>query len=268
MRNHRLEEALRARGITAAALAAAVDVTPKTISRWLADDSCIPHAETRAAVGTHLDQLATDLWAVAGAGELPIIDELLGLYPSRASVPAPLIAELLRSARNQIDIVAISALSVWQSVDGVVNLLQVQARAGVRIRIVLADPEGDSLSDRGAEESIGELVRARAQLAWAAVRALRDVPGVTLAMHDTHLPAAIIRADDDLLVNLHILGLADAAAPVLHLRRQPTGRTAGAYLESLDLVANLARPLAAPASRPRRVNRPRTLRPVAGQSGT
>ncbi len=267
MRNHRLEEALRARGVTAAALAAAVDVTPKTISRWLADDSCIPHAETRAAVATHLDRPAADLWA-AGAGELPTGDELLGLYPSRASVPAPLIAELLGSAQSQIDIVAISALSVWESVDGLVDLLRAQAAAGVRIRIVLADPEGDSLSDRGAEESIGELIRARAQLAWAAVRVLRDVPGVTLAMHDAHLPAAIIRADDDLLVNLHILGIADAAAPVLHLRRQPTGRTAGAYLESLDLVANLARPLAAPASRPRRVSRPRTLRPVAGQSGT
>ena len=50
MRNDALAAALRATELTAETLAKAAAVAPKTVRRWLADDTVVPHPETRARV--------------------------------------------------------------------------------------------------------------------------------------------------------------------------------------------------------------------------
>lgn len=261
MRNDALATALQTSGLTGAALAAAAGVAPRTVSRWLADTANIPRPDTAAAVAAALDTTPNRLWPV-GEEPTPTVDELVALYPTRAAVPTAMIAAMVREATDRIDIVAVSALTLWEGVDGLVDLIADRAAAGVQIRILLSDPEAAWLSERGEQEGIGELIRARAQLAWAAVRHLRDRPGITLAMHCDTIPATLIRVDEDLLVNLHVLGTPDAAAPVLHLHHQPAGRTVGAYLSSIDLVANRSTSIAAA-----RVSwRTTALRPVAGSA--
>jgi hypothetical protein len=269
MRNYPLVCALRAHELTATDLAAALQVAPKTVQRWIADQTCIPRAATRSRVAEHLGVPGAQLWRTSGADrQAHSHNELVALYPARSAVPAALIGELMAGATDRIDILALSANYLRETVDGLIPALIAGAAAGVAVRILLADPEGDAVSVRGVEEGLGELVRARAQLAWAAVSPLADVPGIELGMHDTTLYATVLRADDDLLVNVHVFGVPASSAPVMHVRRQQGGRLSETYLSSVDRVADLSRPygFGTAAARSRRISRPRVLRPV-GQSG-
>jgi hypothetical protein len=176
----------------------------------------------------------------------------------------------MAGAHDRIDILAFSVLYLWETVDGLVPTLIERAGNGVAVRILLADPNGDAVAVRGVEQGLGELARARVQIAWSLLRPLAHVPGIEMGMHDSALHATLLRADDDLLVNQHVFGLPAADSPVMHLQRQEGGRLVDAYLTSLERVAGGARiagiePIAGGQSR--QVSRPRVLRSVSQMGG-
>jgi len=78
-----------------------------------------------------------------------------------------------------------------------------------------------------------------------------------------------LRVDDNLLVNSHVFGLPASVAPVMHLRSREGGRVAQTYLTSLERVADLARTtgIDTATGQPRRLRRPRVLRPVSQSGG-
>jgi transcriptional regulator with XRE-family HTH domain len=267
--NDRLAATLHATALTVEALADAVPVTPKTVRRWLADDTVVPHPETRTRVANLLGVPIEEIWR-RGADESGSRAELATLYPARSAVPPSLIGSLMAGATSRIDILAFSVLYLWETVDGLLTTLTDRAITGVAVRILLADPNGDAVAARGGEQGLGELARARVQIAWSLLRPLVGVPGIEMGMHDSALHATLLRADDDLLVNQHVFGLPAADAPVMHLRRQEGGRLVDTYLNSLERVAGLARiagiePI--PTGQSRRISRPRALRPVSQTGG-
>jgi hypothetical protein len=269
MRNDALAAAIRATDLTAETLARAAAVAPKTVRRWLADDTVVPHPETRARVEKLLAVSAGQLWPNGTVDDAQSQPELVTLYPARSAVPSALIGTLMAEATTRIDILAISAAYLWETVDGLLPTLAARAAAGVAVRILLADPDGEAVAVRGEEDGMGELVRARAQIAWALLRPLAGVPGIEMCMHDTTLYAAVLRADDNLLVNPHVFGLPASVAPVMHLRGRERGRVAQTYLMSLERVADLARTtgIDTATGQPRRLSRPRVLRPVSQSGG-
>src|SRR6478735_11176540 len=268
MRNDRLADCLLAKGLTAEALAEAVSVGSKTVSRWLADNCVMPHPETRARVARVLGVPMGQVWQVGVDHD--IVTELTTLYPARALVPPALIGSLMARAHYRIDILAFSVLYLWETVDGLLPTLVERAGNGVDVRILLADPNGDAVAVRGLEQGLGDLAPARVRIAWSLLRPLAHVQGIELGMHDSPLHATLLRADDDLLVNQHAFGLPAADSPVMHLRRQEGGRLVDAYLTSLERVAGGARiagiePIAGGHSR--QVSRPRALRSVSQMGG-
>jgi transcriptional regulator with XRE-family HTH domain len=270
MRNDRLAVCLQANAMTVEALAEAVSVAAKTVSRWLADDTVVPHPETRTRVANLLGVSIGQVWRVGVEHDPVTRAELTTLYPARSVVPPSLIGSLMAGADHRIDILAFSVLYLWETVDGLVPTLRERADDGVAVRILLADPNGDAVAVRGLEQNQGELARARVQIAWSLLRPLARVPGIEMGMHDSALHATLLRADDDLLVNQHVFGLPAADAPVMHLRRQEGGRLVDTYLNSLERVAGLARiagiePI--PGGQSRRISRPRALRPVSQTGG-
>jgi transcriptional regulator with XRE-family HTH domain len=64
MRNDRLAFCLQAQSLTVEAMAEAVSVASKTVSRWLADDGVVPHPETRARVARVLGVPPEKVWRV------------------------------------------------------------------------------------------------------------------------------------------------------------------------------------------------------------
>jgi transcriptional regulator with XRE-family HTH domain len=265
MRNDRLAVCLQAQGLTVEALAKAVSVASKTVSRWLADDRVVPHPETRTRVANILGVPMGHVWPV-GVEQDPVT-ELTTLYPARSVVPSSLITSLMAGAHHRIDVLAFSVLYLWETVDGLLPTLIERADDGVAVRILLADPNGEAVAVRGVEQGLGDLARARVQIAWSLLRPLAHVQGIAMGMHDSALHATVLRADDDLLVNQHVFGIPAADSPVMHLHRQEGGRLVDAYLTSVERVAGLARTGHIAGSQSRRISRPRALRPVSQTGG-
>jgi hypothetical protein len=114
------------------------------------------------------------------------------------------------------------------------------------VRLLLADPDWPRIAERGAEEGIGTAVAARVQNALALFRPLLETEGVQARQHETVLYNSIFRADDEMLINPQVHGIAAAYAPVLHLRHAEPGGMFTTYTDSFERVWTEATPLNTP----------------------
>lgn len=244
MPNERLRAALLERGLTLDELANAIDVDPKTVERWVTTGRT-PYRRHRYAVAAQLGLDETYLWPdaltpdqVAGASE----SEILTVYPHRWSVPSDLWRRLFETAEREINVLVYSGLFLSEDA-GTQRVFRTKADAGVRVRILLGDPESPAVTQRGAEEGLDDALSAKIRNALVMYRPLRNVEGIDFRLHDTVLYNSIYRADDQVLVNTHIYGLNAAQAPVLHLRKVAGGGMVNNYLESFERVWDRAREL-------------------------
>ena len=91
-----------------------------------------------------------------------------------------------------------------------------KAKASVRVRILLGEPDSQVVADRGEDEGVGDAQAAKIRNALALYRPLRALEGVEFRFHRTVLYNSIYRADDQGLVNTHLFGVTAAVAPVRH----------------------------------------------------
>jgi hypothetical protein len=113
----------------------------------------------------------------------------------------------------------------------------------VRVRILLGDPDSDEVVQRGADEGVDGAMAAKIRNALVMYRPLRTVEGIEFRFHDTILYNSIYRADDELLVNIHVYGVTAARAPVLHLRKVAGGDIVNTYIESFERVWERGTPI-------------------------
>jgi hypothetical protein len=104
------------------------------------------------------------------------------------------------------------------------------------VRLLLADPDSSQVAERGAEEGIGAAVAARVRNALALFRPLLETEGVEARQHETVLYNSIFRADDEMLINPQVHGIAAAYAPILHLRHLQPGGMFATYADSFERV--------------------------------
>jgi hypothetical protein len=182
-----------------------------------------------------------DLWPDL-AGVSSIGPEVYATYPHRGSVPREVWRQLYDSARHQIDILVYSGLFLAEDVE-MIRLLGEKAQAGVTVRILLGDPDSPHVSQRGEEEGIHDAMAAKIRNAIVLYRPLLR-SGVQIRLHPTVLYNSIYRADEGMLINQHIYGIAAAYAPVLQLRRHGEDDVFATYLASVERVWSSARPLA------------------------
>src|SRR3954452_1836271 len=161
MTNERLRAAMLERGITLAALAEAIGVDEKTIERWVTQGRT-PYRRHRYAAATHLGVDETYLWPdaisrqqVATASE----SEIVNVYPHRWAMPRDIWGRLFSQAEEEIDILVYVALFLVEDT-GVHRLFSEKARAGVRFRILLGQPDCPAVAQRGEEEGIGDAISA------------------------------------------------------------------------------------------------------------
>ncbi|MGC9666853.1 XRE family transcriptional regulator [Planosporangium sp. 12N6] len=243
MPNDRLRTTLLERGITPAELAAALDVDPKSVERWIGGR--IPYRRHRYAVAAHLGVDEAYLWPdaltrdqVANASE----SEIVNIYPHRWTVPSDLWRNFFDNAEREIGVLVYSGLFLAEDA-GVQRVFRKKVDAGARIRILLGNPDCESVAQRGADEGIGDTMAGKIRNALVLYAPLREIDGVEFRLHDTVLYNSIYRADDQVLVNTHIYQFPASQAPVLHLRRIAGGDMVTTYLESFDRVWNGATPL-------------------------
>jgi hypothetical protein len=144
-------------------------------------------------------------------------------HPPTGSVNQPHINPVRRTgstpmfsaATREIDILAYAGLFLAEN-GGLIDLLRQKAESGVRVRIALDNPDGASVAQRGTEEEIGSALASKIRNALILYRPILRLPAVELRLHDTVLYNSMYRADNQLLVNQHVLGIPAAQAPVFH----------------------------------------------------
>jgi len=242
--NNALRRALAEARLRETDVAAALGVDPKTVQRWLAGRA--PHPRHRWAIADLVQLDEQELWPELDGFGGPVCREIKASYPHRSAVPRQAWRRLFASAQREIGILVYAALFLAEDVESV-RLLADKARAGVPVRLLLADPDSSRVAERGAEEGIGAAVAARVHNALALFRPLLETQGVQARQHETALYNSIFRADDEMLINPQVHGIAAAYAPVLHLRQVEPGGMFATYVDSFERVWAQATPLNAPA---------------------
>ncbi|GAA2906678.1 DUF5919 domain-containing protein [Streptosporangium fragile] len=223
-------------------IATQLTVDPKTVSRWLADR--LPHPRHRLAVADLLQVNEDDLWPENMRRRRGLSHDIKAVYPHRWAVPADTWRRFFESANQEIGILVYSGLFLAEDA-GLLRILADRATTGVRVRILLGDPDSPHVTTRGIEEGTGgDVMAARVRNALTLYRPLQDVDGVEIRLHRTVLYNSIYRADDDLLVNLHAYGTRAPEAPVIYVTHSETDSTATTYLDSFERVWTSAEPVA------------------------
>jgi transcriptional regulator with XRE-family HTH domain len=244
MANERLRALLLERRVTTAKLAEAVQVDAKTVERWVVAGR-VPYRKHRYNVAAFFGVDESFIWPdaldhdqVTAASE----SEIVAVYPYRRAVPRDAWGHLFGQAEQEIGILAYSCYFLAEDA-GLRQLIADRATAGVRVRVLLGDPESPYVLERGRSEGIGDTMPAKVRSAIAMFRSLRETPNVEIRLHGTILYNSIFRADDQLFVNTHIYGVMANNAPFFHLRKIPGGAMAVNYFESFEQVWNGAAPL-------------------------
>ncbi|MFI9561719.1 helix-turn-helix domain-containing protein, partial [Nonomuraea endophytica] len=222
-------------------LATRLGVDPKTVSRWL--HGRVPYPRHRAAVADCLQVDETDLWPDAINAHQVLSHEVRGIYPHRWAVPQAAWRALFTGATRAIDILTYSGLFLAENA-GLISQIADRARTGVRLRILLGDPDSPEVAARGIDEGIGaDIMAARVRNALTLFGPLQEIPSAEIRLHRTVLYNSIYRADDDLYVNTHAYGTKAPDAPVIRLHHATPDGTTATYLTSLERTWRTARPI-------------------------
>jgi len=244
MRNERLRALLLERGKTPDQLADAAQVDAKTVERWITKGR-VPYRRHRFEVATFLGVDESYIWPDAlGRDEVAVVSEseVVAVYPHRSEVPRDVWGHLFSAAEQEIGVLVYSGLFLSEDA-GIQKIFKEKAKAGVRVRILLGDPDSEVVAQRGEDEGVGDAQAAKIRNALALYRPLRAVDGAEFRFHRTVLYNSIYRADDQVLVNTHLFGVTAPHAPVWQLRKRPGGELAGLYIDSFERVWETATPV-------------------------
>ena len=239
--NELLRRFLLQAGLREDDVAAHLGVDPKTVRRWL--NGRVPYPHNRAAIADLLGAEESDLWPGASGTLTARIrpEELSTVYPHRVAVPREVWTRFFSSARREIGILAYSALFLAEDT-AILRLLAEKGRAGVRIKIVLRDPESSHFGERGDEDA-ALTMPGKIRKALGLYGSVAGPRNVEIRLHRAVLYNSIYRADDQLLVNQHTYGIPAAHAPVFCLRGAGGGEMIALYRDSFERVWADAIPL-------------------------
>jgi len=235
--NERLRRAMLQAGYDTESLADASGSSVKSVERWLAGTT-VPYPKTRFRVAALLQEDESYLWPEASDRNSLAAAELVSTFPRRNDVPGGLWIDLLRQTSRSVDVLAFAGLFLTEEHSEWLPLLRQKSKSGVRVRLLLGDPDGRQLAARDDEQAIGGGVAGRVRAVLSHYRPLAN--GIHLKLHDTPLYNSIYRFDDDELVNTHVYGILAAYTPVIRLRRID-GSYFNTYLESFERVWASAR---------------------------
>ncbi|MFF3673448.1 XRE family transcriptional regulator [Streptomyces sp. NPDC002120] len=246
MQNERLRAVMASGGWTHASLASVTGVDPKSVERWV-NLGRTPRRATALKAAETLGEDIHALWPALRQARAAraVSPELVALYDQRADLPVSVFVDLLLAARERIDVLVYAAVFLHEAYPRLNDLLRERAADGCAVRIAVGDADSENVRQRGQEEKFGHGIESRCRLALLHYRPLASVPGIELRTHGTTLYNSLYRADDQVLVNAHVLGVNAYGAPVWHLRRHDSGGMFDTYADSFNAVWETARPVEA-----------------------
>lgn len=203
------------------------------MERWCAGR--LPYSRNRVALAALVGRNEHELWPTAGRlrPRVPLGGEIRTVYPHRWAVPRETWLRHFSCAEREIGILAHSALFLAEDL-GITRTLAGESEEGVKVRLLLGDPDNPEAASRGDNDGNGDAMAARIRKALVLLRPVTALVGVELRLHRAALYNSIYRADDELLITPHIYGQPAVNAPVLHVRPTADGMLATPYVESFE----------------------------------
>jgi transcriptional regulator with XRE-family HTH domain len=219
--NEALRAALAGARLTDTDLARKLGVADKTVARWLADESRIPHARHRWAACEVLEVEESVLWpeAVRAAIKAGPDREIVAVYPYRSACPPAVWRKLITAADSEIMLAGFTSYFLWIEQANLRNALRRKAVAGCRVRFLLGDPDSEVTRRREGVENVPLTVSTRIAVTLAELDHLRDVGGVEARFSDRHIAMSVFQFDSQMIVTVHLANLVGHDSPTLHLRR-------------------------------------------------
>ncbi|WP_354670895.1 XRE family transcriptional regulator [Actinomadura sp. DC4] len=206
------------------------------MERWIAGR--VPYPRHRGSLADLLDVDEYELWPCLAQRQTQPTQEAVQIqaaYAHRWAVPRKVWVQLFGSAEREIGILAYAALFLAED-DGILRILADKARTGVRVRILLGEPDSRHVIERGSDEGVADAIAAKIRNSLTLYGSLAKIDTAEIRLHSTTLYASIYRADDDLLVNMHAYGATASHAPVIHVRHTTPGDMADTYMASFEQV--------------------------------
>jgi hypothetical protein len=221
-----------------------VGVDPKTVERWIGNDTRRPHRTTRVRLAQILRVDETHLWPAVASDARSGLDgdtELVHIYPTRSAVPFDVWCELLRGVQHSMDVVVFSGVFLIEQLNAL-PIVKAKAAAGVQFRFAVGDETSPAVTQRAAEEGTTGGLEGRIQMMRRYLQDVAGAMGVEVRTHSTTLYNSIYRFDDQMLVNGHAFGSLAGQSPVLHIHRTEGGVLWEHYTTSVERIWELAVP--------------------------
>jgi len=241
MKNERLWLAMVKSAVTVDELADAASVDPKTVQRWLRGR--VPHRRHRIAAARELGVDESSLWPevrhhddMQSSGA----EELIRIYPARATVSRDTWLRLIDDAREHIDILVFAGTFIVQMQPKIASTIADKVAAGTEVRLCFGEPTSEAVAIRAREEAYTLEAKIRSALTY--YRPALDIAGCAIRLHNATVYASLFRFDDEMIINPHAYGEPASANPCLHVRRREEGTLFDHYLRSFDRVWAKSRP--------------------------
>jgi len=205
MENEHLRTAITRAGLTLGEFADIVQVDVKTVQRWLAGR--IPYPRHRTRVAGALDTTEHALWpnVVPPPTEspereqpMPVVTDVIAGYGYATDRDAPNPVDVLRSAAARIELIIPNVIA------GIVDLLLAKVAEGCHARAIIEHPDGQ-------------------------VEPLLGIDGIEIHGSRGGENYGLYRADEQMLLALHHIGLHSEPSPLILIQR----RTSAGLLDRL-----------------------------------
>lgn len=219
MTNQALRDAMVAAKMTDEDLASVCAVDVKTVSRWKTEPGRVPHPRHRWAASDALGADESVLWpdAMKQAIKTGPDREIVAVYPRRASCPTSVWRKLITNAERGLTFAGYTNYFLWIEHPNLAGALTRKARAGVRVRFLVGDPDSEVTRNRETVEDVPLTVGTRIRSTLAELD--RVTEDVEIAISEAHIAMSVFVFDDDMLVTPHLASSVGHDSPMLHIRR-------------------------------------------------
>jgi transcriptional regulator with XRE-family HTH domain len=173
--------------------------------------------------------------------------EIVDVYPHRSQVPKELWNRLFTSSRQEIALGGYTNYFFWTEIPGFSKLLREKANDGVRVRILIGDPDNEVTHKREDIEHAALALTTRIRITLDELRNIGEVEGLEARLSETnaeaHVSRSVFRFDNEALVCEHIAERLGHGSLTFHLRRIQEDGPFDQYIAHFEHLWSGARPL-------------------------
>lgn len=180
MTNNALISAMNIAHMTESELAKVCGVDPRTVSRWVVDETRVPRPTIRWRACEALGQEESVLWpdAVRSSIKSGPDREVQTVYPYRSACPRSAWKKLITTATDRLVFAGYTNYFLWLEQPNLGAALRRKVQQGCTVRFLIGDPEGDVTRHREVVEQNSLSVSTRIRVTLSELERLRPDSGV------------------------------------------------------------------------------------------